>query len=128
MRNFWNAIRVYAVAAAIALSCSSLVAVGQGFYFSDIFLSRHLNMQGTPPVGVGCTIIAQSSDTSGSCTATAASGTITFASAYAQAPSCLLVDQSATPIAVWTESATVLTLTTLTSGHLYRWLCTARGT
>lgn len=117
-------------ALAVAAFAAFLPAAAFGQAFN---IPGNSNLQGhlisgcvAPPAIVGGTIAAGSCDTDGEFTATAASGTITFASPFTTKPSCSLVDQSATPIAVWANTPTVLTLTTLTSGHVYTWHCAAK--
>lgn len=81
------------------------------------------------PVGTGCTILAASSDTDGSCTASAASGSIAFAQSYTVAPICSVVDASATStvsMPVYSVTTTGITLTTIISTHVLYWHCAAR--
>jgi len=78
---------------------------------------------GQPPVGVGCTIVAGSTDQAGACLTTATSGSITFAQPFAVAPFCTVTDRTATPVAVYSVSTTAITLTTVTSAHNLIWNC-----
>ena len=124
-------LREHMKAALVAASIAGMIsgpALGQGFTIPNNtpFLGHYV-AQGAIPVGVGCTIQASATDTDGSCTASAASGSITFGAAFANAPYCTLVDSSATPIAVYTVSNTAITLTTITSGHIYFWHCAAKA-
>lgn len=126
---------------AIALALAFLASLGanykavaqQGFTAFNLILSGHFINGGSGnaavPVTVGCTLIAGSSDTDGSCTASAASGSITFAAAYATAPFCSVVDATATStvsMPVYTISVTAITLSTIISTHLLFWHCAAR--
>lgn len=80
---------------------------------------------GNPPTGTGCTIAAGSTDMAGNCAATAASGSIAFAATYTNPPNCVVIDASATAAGsgVYTVTAAQITLTTITSTHVYRWSC-----
>ena len=78
---------------------------------------------GPPPTVTGGTLAAGSNDLQGVFTASATSGSITFAQPRNVAPNCLIVDASATPVIVYTISTTAITLTTLTSTHVYRYQC-----
>ena len=117
-------------AIAALLGWSSVSALAQGFVIpNNAQLSGHLNGAGVPPVGTGCTIAAGSTDTAGSCTASAASGSIAFANAYAQAPNCLVTDGSATStvsMPVYTTTTAQITLTTIISTHVLYWFCVGK--
>lgn len=121
---------------AIALMCgASPDVLAQGFTLPDGTVQQgHISavqtINKTPPVGVGCTIAANATDTSGNCTASAASGTITFATPYNSAPTCAVWDQSATStvsMPVYTVSASVITLSTIISTHVLGWRCDAKA-
>lgn len=102
-------------------------AIAQGFTLPDgSIVGGHLAVQGPLPTLVGCTITAGSTDTSGSCTTSAASGSITFGRTFATAPTCLVVDATATStvsMPVYTVSATAITLSTIITAHTLHWLC-----
>jgi hypothetical protein len=59
----------------------------------------------------------------GTCLTTATSGSITFATAFINAPFCTVVDRTATPVAVYSVSTTAITLATVTSAHNLTWTC-----
>lgn len=83
-----------------------------------------------PPTGAGCTIATGSTDTDGSCTASAASGSITFATPFNQSPFCSVIDASATStvsMPVYTVSTTTITLSTIISTHVLFWHCTGKN-
>lgn len=124
MRN-WIAARIAATFVFALVYLMPMLAMAQQLQ-DGVTFSGHAVVGGAPPVGTGCTIQGGSTDLWGSCTATAASGTIAFAKAFLTAPHCIVVDQSATPIAVYTETTAQITLTTVTSGHLYRWACVGK--
>ncbi len=115
------------------IACAALMPVSafaQGFTLPDGSAAqghqRAMTQPGaTPPTAVGCTIDAGSTDMVGKCTASAASGSITFSRTFAVAPYCMVVDASATStvsMPVYTVSATAITLSTIISTHvLYYW-------
>jgi hypothetical protein len=89
----------------------------------------HTESYGAAPVGTGCTIVAGSTDTDGECTTSAASGSIAFATAYASAPSCIVVDKTSAatvPQVTYTTTTAQITLTTVTSGHGLVWHCSGK--
>jgi hypothetical protein len=117
-------------AAIAALLSSSALAQSPGFTLpNNSVYQGHLNAApvAAAPAGSGCTIAAGSTDTDGSCTTTATSGSITFAVAFNQAPFCSVTDQTATPTAVISVSATAITLTTVVSAHVLNWHCTGKN-
>lgn len=92
----------------------------------------HLNAApiGVAPTGSGCTVAVGSTDTDGSCTASAASGSLTFATPFNQAPFCSVTDSSATStvsMPVYSVSASSITLTTIISTHVLFWHCTGKN-
>ncbi len=129
--------RFLAAIAALALACMPLAAhAQQGFTLppnSAISGHQSVSQAEAAPTGVGCTIAAGSTDLVGHCTASATSGSITFTSkgptgtvGFLTAPSCLVVDASATStvsMPVYTVSTTAITLSTIISAHLLEWVC-----
>ena len=117
------------VAAALALA--PCAALAQGFNIPDASsIQGHIKavpqIGAAPPTAVGCTIATTATDVAGTCTATAASGSITFARTYGAAPSCVVWDQSATStvsMPVYTVSATAITLSTIISAHVLGYIC-----
>lgn len=122
MKNFLRSL------AAFAFICFAPAAFGQGYPLpNNTVLQGHLIAScAVPPTLTGGTLTANSCDSAGEFTAAAASGTLVFGSAFISKPSCVLVDQTATPIAVFATTPTQLTLTTITSGHLYSYKCDAK--
>ena len=120
--------------AAFAFILFAPAAFAQGFTLPNGSVALdHLIAAPAPgkaaPVGTGCTIAAGSTDDAGSCTASAASGSITFATAYASAPFCTVVDASATStvsMPVYTVAASAITLSTIISTHVLYWTCRAK--
>lgn len=127
MKNFVRSL------VALAFVAFAPAAFAQGFTLPDNSVQQgHFvavpALGKAAPVGVGCTIAAGSTDTVGKCTASAASGSITFATPYNSAPVCNLVDQSATStvsMPVYTVSTTAITLSTIISTHVLSWRCDA---
>lgn len=116
-------------AAMLLAACQAMPdrASAQGMILPDpSTLGGHVTASGPIPTLVGCTIVAGSTDTAGSCTTTATSGSITFGRTFTLAPACLVVDASATStvsMPVYTVSATAITLSTIISGHILFWFC-----
>lgn len=106
-------------------------AFAQGFTLPDgSAIQGHVKAMGavgaTPPTAVGCTIGAGSTDFAGTCVTSASSGSITFQRTFGAAPSCLVVDASATStvsMPVYTVSATAITLTTIITAHTLFYMC-----
>ena len=69
-------------------------------------------------------MLTGSTDMAGACLTTSTSGTITFATAFLNAPFCTVTDRTATPVAVYSVSTTAITLATITSAHNLSWVCT----
>lgn len=119
--------RLFSSLLALALALAPIPAMAQGFTAPDpTTFGGHVVASGPLPTLVGCTIIAGSTDTSGSCTTSAASGSITFGRTFATAPACLVVDASATStvsMPVYTVSATAITLSTIITAHILHWFC-----
>ena len=129
MKNFLASL------AALAFILFAPAAFAQGFTIPDNSVQiGHMtlvpSLGKTAPTGAGCTIAAGSSDGAGTCTASAASGSITFAVAFNSAPSCLLVDENAAGgaggVPVYAVSTTAITLTTIVSTHIMHWFCVAK--
>lgn len=125
LKKLLNIPRLIFALAAFALAMPNGANAQQSFVLPDgTSATGHLNAGGPPPVGTGCTIAALSTDAAGTCTTTAAAGTIVFARAFATtAPRCVVVDATATPLIVYTTTTTQITLTTVTSGHVLYWVC-----
>lgn len=133
MRAFFEAMshRLAALAVALALAVSPGVAFAAGFTLPDnSSIQGHINALGaagaTPPTAAGCTIGAGSTDVAGTCVTSGASGSITFQRSFVAAPSCLVVDASATStvsMPVYTVSATAITLSTIITAHTLYYLC-----
>lgn len=136
MKNVFENLRAAAVNALAAASVAFMLfapvaAVAQGFNIPDgSSIQGHIRsgqQQGAPPpTAVGCTIDPAASDMIGTCTASAASGSITFNRTYTTAPKCIVWDQSATStvsMPVYSVSATAITLTTIISTHILGYLC-----
>lgn len=113
----------------IAFAGMVSLAVAQAFYIpTGAIQVGHLNSSPIAgaaglPVGTTCTILAGSSDTSGSCTASAGTATITFGTTWGVAPKCIVQDSTATPLNVFTVSATAITVSATTNAHVLTWLC-----
>jgi hypothetical protein len=128
MRNFRA--RIAAAIAIVGLFAPALVHA-QGFTLPDnSVIQGHIRavpqLGATPPTAVGCTIAANATDAVGTCTATAASGSITFSRTQGAAPTCVVWDQSATStvsMPVYTVSATAITLSTIISTHVLGYIC-----
>lgn len=121
---------LFALALLAFTLCPLAGAFAAGFTLPDgSTIQGHINAAtqagATPPTAVGCTIDPGSTDVVGKCTASAASGSITFSRTFAVAPYCMVVDASATStvsMPVYTVSATAITLSTIISAHvLYYW-------
>lgn len=131
MENILSQLR--GAALALAYSCAVIAMTFVPTFAQNFQLpagSAYINMmlaQGGPPIGTGCTIGANSTDSAGFCTTTAASGTIQFSRQYSLVPSCIVVDTTATPVAVYAVTSNQITLTTVTSAHVLRWKCDALG-
>lgn len=121
-----------------AAAAFCLFGSGTAFAQSSFTLPNNSTYQGhinsaplaNPPALTGCTIVAGSTDADGSCTASAASGSITFSNAFNQAPFCSVIDASATStvsMPVYSVSTTAITLTTIISTHVLYWHCTGRN-
>lgn len=106
------------------------LAVAQGAFIvpNSAIVVGHLNFSpvfGAPglPVGTTCTITAGSTDTFGSCAASAGTATITFGTSWGVAPRCILLDSTATPVGAYTVSATAITVSATTNAHVLFWFC-----
>lgn len=120
--------RALAIAMLALAGAGALGAVAQGFNLpGGTSITGMFSYAGKPPVAVGCTLAAGSSDAAGECLTTATSGSITFGTAKTNAPSCLVVDRTATPVAVYSVSATAITLTTVTSAHNLSYSCNGKA-
>lgn len=125
--------RLVAVAAALALFASPALAANQAID-GTLAVGGHVLTGATPPVLTSCgtspTIVG--SDTAGIVTMGTGSPTgcvITFATAYANAPFCV-VSWIATPLAAqsYATSATAITLTqTGTSSNKVQYVCVAQS-
>lgn len=122
-------LRAAAIAAAFALFATAVPLVAQNFNLpAGTSFTGMLTVQGRTPVLTGGSLVSGSTDAAGSFTASATSGALVFAfSGFANPPFCTVVDQSATPIAVYAVTAQQITFTTLTSAHLYQYQCNSRG-
>ena len=134
MKNFFRALFALPLIASVyVLSAGNVRAQGYTLPANSAVQGHIISSQATPPTGVGCTVAAGSTDLVGHCTATAASGSITFTggnpsgvTGFATAPTCLITDQSATStvsMPVYTVSTTAITLSTIISTHVINWLC-----
>lgn len=116
---------IFAVAVVIMASFLPLKSLAQQFTLppNTIQLGM-LSVNGNPPTGSGCTVASGSTDSDGTCTATASSGTIAFAKTnLVNAPFCIVSDAAATPLAVYTVTTAQITLASITSTHIIRWHC-----
>jgi hypothetical protein len=134
MRYWIENARSAMIAGMIAIACAGgFVQAQQVFLQHNIQFAGHALAgfgQQAPlqPVGTTCTIAAAASDFSGSCTATSTAGVVTFGQAYLVAPVCLVVDNTANAATnAYTVSTTAITLGTITSGHVYNWICIGRN-
>lgn len=126
MKNFFA--RLVALA---FLALTPAAAFAQGFTLPDgSAMQGHIKAMpqigAAPPVAVGCTIGATSTDFAGTCVTSSTSGSITFARTWGAAPFCLITDASAvsaTSMPVYTVSATAITLTTVITAHTLFYLC-----
>jgi hypothetical protein len=124
-----------AAASIAALTFAPVAALAQAPGFTlpnNSVYQGHLNAApiNVAPTGSGCTIAAGSTDTDFSCTASAASGSITFATAWNVAPFCTITDASATStvsMPVYSVSTTAITLTTIISTHVLYGHCTGKN-
>jgi hypothetical protein len=124
-------VRLAAAAIALAALFAPVAAMAQGFTLPDnSVIQGHIRAVqqpgATPPTAVGCTIAPNATDAVGTCTATAASGTITFSRTQGAAPTCVVWDQSATStvsMPVYTVTATAITLATIISTHVLGYIC-----
>lgn len=131
MKRFFLKMRLseMLIAAVVALALMTgapFPASADGGYIipANTAVDGMLSAQGHQPTATGCTIASGSTDADGTCTATAAAGAIVFwKTTMVNPPFCILSDASATPIAVYTVTVLQITLTTLTSGHVYRYHC-----
>lgn len=125
MKNFIRSL------AALAFVLTAQNAFAQGFTLPDgSVLQGHVKAApqpgAVPPVAVGCTIDAQSTDFAGKCVTSSTSGSITFNRTFAVAPFCLITDAtsvSATSMPIYTVSATAITLSTVITAHTLFYLC-----
>jgi hypothetical protein len=137
MKYFWK--RILSLSLATLLAYAPVSVFAQGYSLpANTTAQGHLIAQQpeAPPTGVGCTIAAGSTDLSGTCATTAASGSITFTSkrpdgtvGFVVAPTCLITDATATStvsMPVYTVSATAITLSTIITAHTLHWLCMAK--
>ena len=114
--------------AAIALGLLASAAYGQGF---NIPPRTTLTLPSLAPTGptsgaTGCTVANTSTDLAGNCTSSATSGSVTFQNTYNAAPNCLVVDATSAatvPQLTYTVTTTQITISTMTSGHVIRWVC-----
>lgn len=127
--KFFENMKLYLAAIAILIGLAS-PAFSQGFIIPDgSTIQGHIKaapQPGPPPVAVGCTLVAGSTDFAGTCTASAASGSITFSRTYGSAPTCIVWDQAATStvsMPVYSVSPTAITLITIISTHLLGYMC-----
>lgn len=134
---FKNVKRLGMITAALALLASlglyERQAIGQaiGFVLTNPIIQGHYSnaLTGAPPTMTGCTILNGSTDTDWSCTATAASGTVTFGTSYLTAPICTVTDASATStvsMPVYSVSASAITLSTIISTHVLYGHCAGK--
>lgn len=131
MKNFARSLMAFAFIL-VAPACFA-----QGFVLPDnTVIQGHIRAVqeagATPPTAVGCTIAANATDFAGTCTASAASGSITFSRTQGAAPVCVVWDQSATStvsMPVYSVSATAITLATIINAHVLGYFCvgTAAG-
>lgn len=120
---------------AAALFVGGYVAAQQpGMIVQNATLIGHLINGGSGSAAVpaltGCTAVGTPNDTDGQCTASATSGTITFAQPWATAPYCIAVDATSAatvPQFTYTLSTTAITISTMTSGHTIIWHCGSRA-
>lgn len=115
-----------AALAAVALSAGLSYAIFQSSVDRII-----ANNPGTPALtscGTG-TLATGSSDMAGEFTATGATGcTLTFASAYATAPSCVVTEETVNTAArTTTVTATTIVVASGTSGSKYSYVCMAKA-
>ena len=117
-------------AAVAALALSPIAALAQGFTIpNNSTYQGHFNSApiGPAPTATGCTMAPGSTDTDFKCTASAASGSITFGTVWNVAPMCTITDASATStvsMPVYSISTTAITLTTIISTHVLFGHCT----
>jgi hypothetical protein len=106
-------------------------AIAQGFTIPDltnwvghwVASPQGGAVTGTPGTTT-CTLVAGSSDSVGGCTTTSTAMAVTFARSFGVVPRCLITDLTANAATnAFTVSATAITGTTVTSGHLLQWLC-----
>jgi hypothetical protein len=112
-----------AIAGGAALYARAQVAVGLPTVSGLQSFGGHLAIAGGTPTPAGGTLAAGSTDVAGTFTASAGSGSITFAAPWAAAPTCVIIDENATPLDVFTISATAITYSSITSTHIYHYIC-----
>ena len=90
-------------------------------------LGGHLIVGGVIPVGTTCTIVAGSTDTAGSCAATATSGVaVTFGTPFVSTPFCVVKDRTTASGDLLTAfTNTGFTMGTTVSADKIQWICLA---
>ena len=100
MEDNLRKIRIALVSAAMIAAIGYAAAQQPGYnLFNAVFTGHFINGGSgglAVPVTTGCTLVGPASDTDGECTASAASGSITFSAPFATAPYCIVADASAT--------------------------------
>lgn len=121
--------RIAFASAIVGLLVSGSGLIAQSFQLpANTPYTGFLLAQGNPPVLTGGTLDIGSTDSVGRFTASATSGTLVFRKTdLASSPFCTVVDQTASPVAVYAVTALQITLTTLVSAHVYSYNCTSRG-
>lgn len=120
--------RLAARVLAVALAITPVAAFAQGYPLPNNTAAQGHIIAGctAAPVLTGGTLVGGSCDTAGEFTSSATSGTLVFATAFLTKPTCLVVDATGTPIAVYATTTSQITLTTLTSAHNYFYTCFAK--
>jgi hypothetical protein len=124
MKRFLTDLRAIALAGVFALLATTAAVYSQAFTLpAGTTFTNMMVSQGSAPTGTGCTIVAGSTDGSGACLTTATSGSISFSRTYSSAPNCIVVDRTATPVAVYSVTTIAIVLATVTSAHNLTWRC-----
>ena len=123
IREKWH---VLAVAAAFAVALGA-VAYSQGYYLpsgATVQYNFYTNAIGAPPTCTNCTIQSGSSDFFGQLSVTSTGAvTLTFGTAYTNAPWCVMSDNTAHEGIINTQSTSASTITGGVSSDLISWIC-----
>jgi hypothetical protein len=101
------------------------LAIAQTFDLpNNVRFNGQARVAALPPAGTNCTMTAGSTDLMGTCTETSSGPVVTFKTAYAATPFCI-VAEALEPLSTFTYSVTT-TAITVTNGRgsgLFTWFC-----